>query len=430
MSAQQGQSPPAGAAAIATREPTTVRNITFPGSLGNDIAASLELPVGTPRAFAVFAHCFTCSSQYHATRRISAALAERGYAVLRFDFTGLGSSEGDFADTTFTSNIEDLHAAGAWLTQHWQEPILLIGHSLGGAAVIAAADGMPSVRAVATISAPACPDHVRQIFTELPNTGGDRLRVDIGGRPFVIGRPFLDDIALQPQLRRLRELDRPLLVLHSPTDAVVSIDNARTILEAAQHPTSFIALDGADHLLSDRRDSDFAADMIAAWAHRYLPDASAAPTTGQGTTDDSRAPGTVTVIEDPAIGYLHTAVTSTHRWLLDEPVSVGGADLGPNPYDMLLAALGGCTSMTMRMYARRKGWEYGATVVRLQHSRIHAADCAECETGSGMISHIHREIVLDPALPPEQRSRLLEIADRCPVHRTLRSEIHITTVEG
>ncbi len=398
---------------------STVRDVTFPGALGHDIAGALELPAGTPRGFALFAHCFTCSSQYHATRRISKALAERGYAVLRFDFTGLGRSGGEFADTSFTSNIEDLQVAGAWLKSQWQEPTLLIGHSLGGAAVIAAAGGMPSVRAVVTIGAPACPDHVRHLFTDSPDK--DRVRVSIGGRPFVVGQQFLNDIALQSQQQRLRELGRPLLVLHSPTDRVVNIENARSILDAAQHPKSFIALDGADHLLSDRRDSEFAADVIAAWAPRYLP-APSPDTPGGGA-----AAGTVTVIEEDGDGYVHIARAGQHQWVLDEPLTVGGTDLGPNPYDVLLSALGACTSMTMRMYAKRKGWAFGTTVVRLRHSRVHAADCAECETSSGKVDHVDREIVMDPALTPQQQSALLSIADKCPVHRTLTSEIHITT---
>lgn len=342
--------------------------------------------------------------------------------MLRFDFTGLGRSGGDFADTSFTSNIEDLHAAGTWLKDQWHEPTLLIGHSLGGAAVIAAAEGMASVRAVVTIGAPACPDHVRHLFTDCSADGNDRVQVNIGRRPFAVGRQFLDDIALQPQQQRLRRLGRPLLVLHSPTDAVVDIQNARSIFDAAQHPKSFIALDGANHLLSDRRDSEFAADVIAAWVPRYLPDPVASH-----PTQDSWPPGTVTVIEDPGSGYQHTAIAGEHQWMLDEPLSVGGGDLGPNPYDAVLSALGACTSMTMRMYARRKGWDYHATVVKLRHSRVHAADCADCETSSGMVDHIDREIVMDPALTSQEQSALLSIADRYPVHRTLTSEVHITT---
>ncbi|MFN2318948.1 MAG: alpha/beta fold hydrolase [Dermatophilaceae bacterium] len=401
----------------------SLRDITFPGALGQPIAAVMELPAGRPRAVALMAHCFTCSSSSHATARISGALAERGYAVLRFDFTGLGQSGGDFADTTFTTNIEDLLAAAQWLRGTYGAPRLLVGHSLGGAAVIAAAGSMPSVRGVVTIGAPACPDHVLHLFAEPVDSGADRIRVDIGGRPFDVGRAFLDDIAQQPQLERLARLIRPLLVLHSPVDTIVGIDNARRVFDAARHPKSFVALDGADHLLSRREDAAFAADIIAAWAARHVP-----PEIPEvESLVEGPAEGEVVVEEAAPPGYSHTARTARHTWMLDEPVSVGGTDQGPNPYDMLLAALGGCTSMTMRMYAARKGWDYGATGVTLRHSRVHALDCAECESAEGMVDRIEREIHLDPALDPDQREALLRIADRCPVHRTLTGEVTIVT---
>lgn len=382
----------------------------------------LELPVGSPRAVALMAHCFTCSSRSHATARISGALAERGYAVLRFDFTGLGSSGGDFADTTFTTNVEDLLAAAAWLRSTWGDPRLLIGHSLGGAAVIAAAGSLPQVQGVVTLGAPACPEHVKQLLVGALDSSADRLSVDIGGRPFVIGRRFLEDIAEQPQLQRLAELRRPLLVLHAPQDTVVGIDNARTIFEAARHPKSFVALDGADHLLLDPTDSTFAADVIAAWATRHVEfrDRMVAEA-------DRPIEGVVAVTELDSEGMAHTATTTRHTWLLDEPVGVGGTDQGPNPYDVLLSALGACTSMTMRMYALRKGWEYGQTKVTVRHSRIHARDCSECESSSGVVDRIERRIEVDPELTQEQRSALLQIADRCPVHRTLTGQVRIVT---
>lgn len=400
----------------------SVRDITFPGALGQPVAAVMELPAGRPRAVALVAHCFTCSSSSHATARISGALAERGYAVLRFDFTGLGQSGGDFADTTFTSNIEDLLAADQWLRGTHGAAQLLVGHSLGGAAVIAAAGSMPSVGAVVTIGAPACPDHVLDLFSDPVDSGSDRIRVDIGGRPFEVGRAFLADIAQQPQLERLARLDRPLLVLHSPVDTVVGVDNARRVFDAARHPKSFVALDGADHLLSRREDAAFAADIIAAWAARHVP---VEPPGEQNAEPPGE--GEVVVLEAAPPGYSHTVRSSRHAWMLDEPVAVGGTDQGPTPYDMLLAALGGCTSMTMRMYAARKGWEYGATSVTLRHARVHARDCAECETAEGMVDRIEREIVLDPALDPDQRAALQRIADRCPVHRTLTGHVEIVT---
>ncbi len=397
---------------------TRIRDIQFPGALGSTLAATLELPEGQPRGFALFAHCFTCSSQTHATSAVSSALARHGYAVLRFDFTGLGSSGGDFAETTFTSNIDDIVAAADWLGANWAQPTLLIGHSLGGAAVVAAAARLPAVLAVATIGAPANPDHVRHVFSGTSAPDNHRVAVDIGGRPFLIGRDFLDDIAAQPQAQRLADLRRALLVLHSPTDTVVGIDNARLIFESARHPKSFISIDGADHLLSGRRDAEYAAALIATWAQRYLPPAADAPSEG---------PAQVSVSEADTHGYEHMASNGRHQWTLDEPPAVGGQDRGPNPYDSVLAALGACTSMTMRMYARRKGWDYGSTTVVLRHRRIHAADCASCDTDIGMVDQIERDIILDPALSPEQRAALLGIADKCPVHRTLTNEVQILT---
>ena len=412
----------------------TVRDVSFPGATGAPLDATLELPAGTPRGYAIMAHCFTCTSRAHATSRISAGLADRGYAVLRFDFTGLGRSGGDFAETSFTSNVGDLVAAASYLAKEWGEVGLLVGHSLGGAAVIAAASSIPSVRAVATVAAPACPDHVRNLFSDLPDDevseGGDspasdRVRVDIGGRPFVVGRDFLDDIGEQPQLERLAALSAALLVLHSPVDGVVDIDNARRIYQAARHPKSFVALDGADHLLSARDDAQFAADVIAAWARRYLPSETAEPT--DADTSGETAPDVTVVESSSEDGYAHVASAAGHTWVIDEPESSGGHDSGPDPYAVMLSALGACTSMTMRMYARRKGWDYGATTVTVTHSRVHAKDCDECEAEDGRVDRIDRVIDLDPALSEEQRQRMLVIADKCPVHRTLTGTIEIFT---
>lgn len=404
----------------------SVTDISFPGSTGQPLAGVLELPVGTPAAVALMAHCFTCSSSSHATSRISAALARKGYAVLRFDFTGLGSSAGDFADTTFTTNVDDLLAAAAWLRGRWGAVRLLVGHSLGGAAVIAAASSLPEVQAVVTVGAPACPDHVRHLFRGDLDAIGDRLQVEIGGRPFVVGRRWLDDIAEQPQMERLRALRRPLLVLHAPNDDVVGIENARQIFDAARHPKSFMALDGADHLLAARPDATFAAEVIATWASRHIP------TTPTEVQDAPRPEeGEVQVSEEGGGGFAHTALTTRHTWMLDEPVSVGGTDRGPTPYDVLLSALGACTSMTMRMYAARKGWHFGETRVTVRHSRVHSQDCAGCETPTGaMVDRIVRVIELDQALEADQRSALLRIADRCPVHRTLTGAVAIVTELG
>ena len=403
--------------------------VTFPG--GNDAAlvGTLDLPIGRPRTTALFAHCFTCSSTTKAASRISRALADCGIAVLRFDFTGLGSSDGDFAETTFTSNVADLLAAARWMGSDAPgapgAPSLLVGHSLGGAAVIAAADALEHVCGVAVVGAPSSPEHIGHLLRDAvpspDSPGGRHLQVSIGGRTLTIGQDLLDDIADQRQHERIRTLGRALLVLHSPVDEIVGVDEARKIFEAARHPKSFVALDGADHLLTRPADSRFAASVIAAWAERYLPEAPEQPPA------PTAVEGSVTVREVDPDHFAHDATVPGHVWRLDEPASVGGEDTGPNPYDTMLSALGACTSMTMRMYARRKGWEYGATTVQLSHERVHAEDCLECESTTGYVERIHRVITLDPALDDDQRRALLVIADKCPVHRTLTHEVMITT---
>ncbi len=370
----------------------TRRQVTFVGSGGDDLVGTLDLPDGPVRATALFAHCFTCSRASKAAARISTALAERGIAVLRFDFTGLGSSGGDFAETTFTSNVDDLLAAARWMASDAAgapgAPRLLVGHSLGGAAVIAAAGSLASVVGVAVVGAPASPAHIEHLLRDAvpapdPVAGHhDRhFEVVIGGRTLIVGQDLLDDITDQRQHERITELRRALLVLHSPSDEIVGIDQAREIFETARHPKSFVALDGADHLLDRPADARFAASMIASWAERYLP---VAPDDGPAEHAGvaQAVEGAVTVAEVDPDGLAHVAAVPGHTWRLDEPSSVGGDDTGPNPYDLMLSALGACTSMTMRMYARRKGWTFGATTLTLSHDRVHARDCAECTTST------------------------------------------------
>ncbi|MEU4324810.1 bifunctional alpha/beta hydrolase/OsmC family protein [Nonomuraea dietziae] len=396
--------------------------VTFTGSAGIPLAGRLELPEGPPRAVALFAHCFACGKDVHAASHIARGLAGLGIAVLRFDFTGLGQSGGDFGNTDFTSTIEDLVRAADHLRATLAPPALLIGHSLGGAAILAAAERIQESRAVVTIGAPADPSHVAGLFPDAPleveTTAA--AEVSLAGRRFRVSRAFLDDIASQPQRERIANLRRALLVMHAPTDAIVGVDHARTIFEAARHPKSFVSLDGADHLLSADADSAYAATVIAAWASRYV-DAPAAPPSEQPDG----------VVEVREVGrYTQEITAGRHRLTADEPLSVGGADAGPTPYDLLLAALGGCTSMTIRMYADRKRLPLQGVTVRLRHRRIHAKDCADCETEAGTLDKIEREILLEGPLDEEQRRRLLEIADKCPVHRTLTSEVVIETVEA
>jgi uncharacterized OsmC-like protein/alpha/beta superfamily hydrolase len=407
--------------------------LEFPGSQGSALAARLDLPESTPRAYALFAHCFTCSKDVLAAARISRALTDFGIAVLRFDFTGLGQSGGDFANTNFSSNVEDLVHAADYLRAHYAAPSLLIGHSLGGAAVLAVTHRIPEVRAVATIGAPADPDHLahllRESRAEIAALG--EAEVQLSGRTFRIRRQFLDDIAAQPQAERIRSLGAALLVMHSPTDTTVDSDNARRIYEAARHPKSFVALDGADHLLTKPTDAAYAAAMLATWAGRYAftPRAEPAEHADQPAQPAQPEPaeGLVVVSESGTGAFAQNVAVGRHRLAADELAPIG-TDTGPSPYDFLLAGLGACTSMTVRMYAQRKKWPLERVTVSLRHSRIHAQDCANCETETGQVDRIERVIHFDGDLDDDQRQRLLEIADKCPVHRTLRSETIIDTV--
>jgi uncharacterized OsmC-like protein/alpha/beta superfamily hydrolase len=404
----------------------TSEKITFAGALGDELAARLDSPEGPVRAYALFAHCFTCSKDLFAAARIARGLADHGVAVLRFDFTGLGASGGDFANTNFSSNVGDLIAAADWLRANREAPALLVGHSLGGAAVLAAAAKVPEAKAVATIGAPADPAHVaRHIAKDLDTIDAQgEAEVAIAGRAFRIKKQFLDDIAEARLDEAIGTMRKALMIFHAPRDEVVGIDNATKIFVAARHPKSFVSLDGADHLLTRHADAEFVADMLAAWVTRYVGD-------GQKQTEAQAAgeiePGWVLVEEDGQGKFGNRVVADTHTLQMDEPKSVGGRDTGMSPYELLLAALGGCTSMTLRMYAERKQIPLEQVRVRLRHQKIHAEDCADCETKEGKIDLIDREIELSGDLDGEQRVRLLKIADRCPVHRTLTSENKIVT---
>lgn len=396
--------------------------VTFDGSLGEALAARLDTPAGTVRAFALFAHCFTCSKDVFAASRISAQLASLGIAVLRFDFTGLGASGGDFANTTFSSNIRDIVKAADFLRTNYQAPSLIIGHSLGGAAVLAAADQIPEVKAVVTIAAPAEVEHV------LDNFEGDLARIEkdgvaevtLAGRTFNIRKDFVDDARAHNILSSATSLEKALLVLHSPTDTVVDIDHARSIYEAARHPKSFVSLDGADHLLSSRSDAVFAAEVISSWASRYLDNNDVSEVT-------ENAAG-VLVTESGQGRFQQLVRAGNSSLIADEPTSVGGDGTGPTPYDLMSAALGTCTSMTLRMYGDRKKMNLGRISVQVTHSRTHAADCEDCADGRDRkISRFDRVISIDGDPTEEERQRLLEIADRCPVHRTLIQTSLITT---
>jgi uncharacterized OsmC-like protein/alpha/beta superfamily hydrolase len=398
----------------------------FQGANGQALSGRLELPEGAPTAYALFAHCFTCGKDALAATRIARHLAALGIATLRFDFTGLGGSEGEFANTGFTSNIEDIVAAADHLRLTRMAPALLVGHSLGGAAVLAAAGRIPEAKAVATIGAPFDAAHVLHLFGDrapaIADTGS--AKVEIGGRPFQIKRSFVEDLTRHDQGSRIADLRRSLLVMHAPGDATVGIDNASQIFMKARHPKSFISLDGADHLLSKPRDAEYAASVIAAWASRYLGlDAGATQ-----AAETIASGGPKVVVRETGRGKFQNEIRiGRHRLIADEPENVGGLDSGPGPYDFLLAGLGACTAMTIRMYADKKGWTLRRVQVELDHDKIHAQDCADCETREGKVDEIIRIITLEGDLDAEQRARILEIADKCPVHRTLHSEIKIRT---
>jgi len=399
------------------------QKVAFKNDQGQMLSGRLDLPVDEiPAAYAIFAHCFTCTKNLNAVVNINRALSREGFGVLRFDFTGLGESEGEFAETGFSNNVEDLVAAARFLASDFQAPQLLIGHSLGGAAVLQAASRIPSVKAVAVIGAPFdltdLSAHLRTAEEEIRERG--EAEVYLGGRSFTIKQHFFDELRRAKISRVLENLERPLLVLHSEADNIVGIDNAVRLFQAARFPKSFVSLDRADHLLSQKADSLYVGSVLASWAKRYvdLPQREAK----SKDLKDNRI-----VARIGRRGYQTEILVNGHSLVADEPIAVGGADTGPSPYDFLVAALGACTAMTLRMYADRKDWPLESAVVRLKHRKIHAKDCKECESKDGMMDQIEREIELDGPLDENQRSRFLEIADRCPVHRTLHSPITVKT---
>lgn len=385
--------------------------VKFRGSLGAELSARLELPVTKPRAFAIFAHCFTCGKDSSAAVRVSRALAAEGVAVLRFDFTGLGRSDGSFEDSNFSTNVSDLLAAASYLRETFEAPSLLVGHSLGGAAVLATAAAIPEARAVAVIGAPAEIAHVAHRLGEHAATieAEGRAEVKLGGRALTITRQFLDDLGTHDLLALVAKLRRPLLVLHAPRDDTVGVENASQIFLAAKHPKSFVSLDDADHLLSRAVDAQYAAHLIAAWAARYLPAGPAGADAGHDV-----------VVEETGTGaFIQRVRAGVHEFVADEPRSLGGDDAGPSPYQFLSAGLGACKSMTLRMYATRRNLPLEKISVRVRHEKE--------EDGAVKRDLFSVDIALVGNLSDEQRAKLLEIADKCPVHRTLTDDTRVQT---
>lgn len=394
--------------------------VTFPSATGQTLSGRLERPIGAPRAWAVFAHCFTCGKESAAATRVSRALATHGFAVLRFDFAGIGHSDGAFSDTTFSSNVDDLVAAADFVRSAYGAPSLLIGHSLGGAAVLSAAGRIGDAAAVVTIGAPADVAHVEQNFAAAVETieAHGAADVKLGGQAFTLRREWLEDIRNQPQMERITGLRKALLVLHAPGDAVVGIDNATLIFRAAKHPKSFVSLDTADHFLTRPEDAAYAAEVIAGWSARYVP-MLAAPAHPEGHV----------VAEETGDGpYANLIRSGRHMLLADEPKDVGGQDMGPSPYDLLAASLAACKSMTLRMYANQKKWDVTRIAVSVKHEKVHAEDCATCEASASKIDTFTVSIKLEGHLDEAQRARLIEIAEKCPVHRTLSSHVEIRTM--
>ncbi|NNJ81295.1 MAG: OsmC family protein [Flavobacteriaceae bacterium] len=398
-----------------------LQKVTFENESGQQLSGRLELPADEiPHNFVLFAHCFTCNKNLGAVRNISRALSSKGFGVLRFDFTGLGESDGDFEDTNFSGNVADLIAASDYLAENYKAPTLVVGHSLGGAAAIFAAAEIISIKAVATIGAPSNPVHVTHLLKssleEIENEGV--AVVNLSGRDFTIKKQFLDDLKTKSLPDVAQGLRKALLVMHSPQDTTVGIKNAEEIYIAARHPKSFVSLDGADHLLMRREDSEYAGLVIAGWASRYVDIPK--------ETNIKSSHDTVASLSGSK-GYTTQMKIGNHYMLADEPESVGGNDFGPNPYEFVSAGLSACTAMTVQMYVRRKGWDLQNIEVHTSYSKEHAIDCENCEADSARIDTFQREIKFEGDLDEKQVARMLEIADKCPVHRTLHSETQVLT---
>ncbi|KAA5828028.1 OsmC family protein [Algibacter amylolyticus] len=390
---------------------------------GHKLQAFLELPANQkPQHYAIFAHCFTCSSTLSAVRNISRSLTSHGFGVLRFDFTGLGRSEGEFAESHFSANVDDLLAVNAYLKTNYQAPSLLVGHSLGGAAVIVAASKLDNIKAVATVGAPATASHVTHLFShdidEVKEKG--EVEVNIGGRPFKINEAFVNDFSKIDLPEITKNLRKPILIMHAPFDSIVGIDNAHKLYHDAHHPKSFVSLDGADHLLSDSKDSRYVGNIIGTWVQRYFvqEDNSMLDTKGEQLVAH------LNLVED---NFTTSIQTKKHSFIADEPEHVGGDDFGPSPYDFLSAGLAACTVMTLKMYAQRKKWDLQEVYVYITYSKKHSDDLMLDLDKPKQIDHLQKRLKFVGNLDEKQKARLKEIAAKCPVHKTLTSETVIET---
>ena len=394
--------------------------ISFQNKFGFELAGDLVLPLQKPVAFALFAHCFTCSKDVKAMNYLTTSLTSEGFGVLKFDFTGLGASKGDFADTNFSTNVLDLLSAAKFLEKNFEAPKLLVGHSFGGTAVLQAASCLEKVLAVATIAAPSQPLHVKHLFEYKEDEINEKgeAKVLLAGRPFILKKQLIENLQNTNLKEKISKLKKALLILHSPTDNTVGINNAGEIFDAAKHPKSFIALDGADHLLFQKEDALYAGGLIASWSKKYLKIDLEKPVLEKAKNISTRTQS----------GGFQTEIRAhRHHLLADEPTNYGGTDTGPTPYDYLGIALGACTSMTLKMYADHKKWPLASSIVELTHQKVHFEDSQDCEEKGKKIDQFVRKLTLVGDLTPDQKTRLLEIADKCPVHKTLHSSVEVKT---
>ncbi len=393
----------------------STKKVRFQSANGNELVGYIQVPVNQhPEHFAVLAHCFSCTKNLGALREIGRALTQEGFGILRFDMTGLGESEGDFGQTGFVSNITDIVSAYHFLEAEYQAPDLLVGHSFGGTAALCAATMMPSTEAVVTIGSPSDPRNVLKRFgeslEEIQVKGSATVKLE--GRPFNISQKFVQSLLSDDLEEEVATLNKAILVIHSPQDNVVTVDNAKRIYDFAKHPKSFVSLDGADHMLTNKRDSNYVGKLIASWAKRYLPQ--------RLDYDDLKRSQAITVRLDDDEKFTTEIMARHHSLLADEPEKVGGNDFGPAPYELVTAGLGACTAMTLQMYARRKNWPLDRVEVELDHSK-------EVDEAGESVDIFTRKIRIKGALDEIQRARFLEIANKCPVHRTLEKGSKVVT---
>lgn len=392
------------------------KKVEFLNKDGIKLAGKIEFPLTKiPEAYAIFAHVFTGSKNLSSARHISRALTLNGFAVLRFDFAGLGDSDGDFSDTNFTSNVNDILSASKFLEDNYEAPKIIVGHSLGGAASVFAANELDNVQAVATIGTPSEPEHVTHLFNckmeDIEEKGF--AEVEVGGRPFTIRKQFIEDLRSKKMFELVGNLRKAILILHSPQDRVVEIDHAAKIYHAAHHPKSFVTLDHADHMLMNKDDAYYTGNVISSWVKRYI----------STTDDESKLQTTKQVVAQLGnTGFTTRIMAGRHGMVADESSQIGGNDFGPSPYELLNASLAACTAMTLQMYARRKKWDLQDVKVHISYGKSYREDCEGCSESERRLEMFDKHIELVGDLTDEQKNRLLEIAERCPVHRTLLSQ--------